>query len=262
MRIPPPPQSSLGSSFGMEPIEELLRWVNNCFRDIDFDDRYLPRFEWFRQEIPQPETILNVGCGGGRETFALMWTFGAIEAIGIDIDNEPKRPHKIFIANRIAQTIREFPNRFSTEVMPLVSKGESREYIERLQAWYETSVPSEIKKGIVPKFFKEDISESISQPLDYFDLVYSRYVLDKVMDESEDGLKRAIQNIVRAVKLKTGRIIFVVPTEKDKNGVRIYYDFEQHFPKDLSLLVVKDGICLGDEEWPETNPKGYICTRL
>jgi SAM-dependent methyltransferase len=236
-------------------LYDFIREFNNCgyFSDADFDDRYFPKFRWFREALPQEiDKVINLGCGRGRETFALMWYLKATKAVGIDNDHE-----KIKKANGVTQAIRIF----STEVMPYVLERCPEERARELQAWYENEndVPFGISAGRLPKFCKEN-AENMSQPYDYFDLVYCRYVLWKIlMDRGKEGLFNAIQNMANVVRPKVGRVVIVEPTEKD--GVS-YDDLKQHFVRaDLTLVEVKDENHLGGSEWPGTKPKGYICLK-
>jgi SAM-dependent methyltransferase len=246
MNIQPPPVSVAQLHY-FEIYDYILQFAF-FFRDEDFENRYFSQFKWFREELPQTERVLNLGCGNGRETFALMWVLGATEAVGIDIEDT-----KIESAKHIVRLIHEF----SAQVMPPILSGQMRR-VEQLQAWYEDNIRFEIRQCTLPLFYQGDITISISQPSDYFDLVYCRYLLDKLADKSKDRLRVAIKNIARAVSPKRGRVIIVEPTVKDD----FQYDFEACFVEaGLSLVKVQEGGHLGFLEWPETDPRGYILTK-
>ncbi len=231
-------------------IAERILEFNNYFKDKDFDDRYYSQFEWFRGELNCTDKILSLGCGNGRETFALMWAMKAKETTGVDIDCE-----KIEHTMKRAQDIQEFAE-IVRQVLADINS-------DQLQAWRDC-IPTELLECIVPQFFQGDISdnllESISCPDGYFDLVYCRNVLYFMADESKAKLYLALQNIVRAVKPKTGCVVVVEPTVRGS----ILYDFRTHF-KQAGLILVKEPPGskdhLGCLEMPETNPMGYILKR-
>lgn len=174
----------------------------------------------------------------------------AKETTGVDIDCE-----KIEHTMKRAQDIQEFAE-IVRQVLADINS-------DQLQAWRDC-IPTELLECIVPQFFQGDISdnllESISCPDGYFDLVYCRNVLYFMADESKAKLYLALQNIVRAVKPKTGCVVVVEPTVRGS----ILYDFRTHF-KQAGLILVKEPPGskdhLGCLEMPETNPMGYILKR-
>jgi len=263
MKIPEPPRPG-PNSFGLEPVDQMVQWVNNHLNDDHFDLRYFPKFEWFKDELSNTERILNIGCGQGRETFALMWNLNAVEALGIDIDDDPKQ-EKVFTANVIANAIQEFARKFNSQVIPEVSRMYSSEYVNKLRDWYDTSIPDVIKSCTVPVFLKMDITEkdllNHVQP-NYYDLVYSSYVLDKILDKDEHGVFITIKNMMSLVKPESGRLVFVVPTKKEIDGIPIQYDFEQYILRELAFVKIeRDEYRLGRPEWHGTEPIGYILKR-
>lgn len=253
MRIQEPPASNTGLE---DYIAHCVRELNDYFDDANFEERYFPKFDWFRESLQQTERILNVGCGAGRETFALMWAFKAAEARGID-----ENSNKIKAANMMAVTIR----RLVTEIVPrtLQLKSLPEGYPQQLQAWYESKIPSEIKSIILPSFREESISDTMLEPPDHFDLVYCRYVLDKVIDnEGKNGLRSAIRNLKSAVSPEMGRIVVVLPTKR-KDGTSLE-DLQSHFIEGFNLMLVEPPVgesCLGGTEALGTEPKGYIFKR-
>jgi len=244
----------------------MVQRVNYHLNDEHFDLRYFPMFEWFKDELPKAEKILNIGCGNGRETFALMWALKAVEALGIDIDDDPKQ-EKIQTANVMANAIQEFARKFNSQVIPEVSRKYSREYASQLRDWYDTGVPEFIKSCSVPVFLKMDITEKDllnHLQFNHHDLVYSSYVLDKILDKDEQGVFIAIKNMTILVKPESGRFVFVVPTKKEKDGASIQYDFEQYISGELTIVKIeRDEYLLGRgrPEWHGTNPIGYILMR-
>ena len=44
------------------------------------------QLEWLRPYGLKASSIAHFGCNGGHETVALMWEFGAVEVVGLDID--------------------------------------------------------------------------------------------------------------------------------------------------------------------------------
>ena len=220
------------------------------FKDKDFDDIYYSQFEWFRGELPCTDKVLSLGCGYGREAFALMWNMKAVEAIGIDIDYK-----RVEHATKRSQDIREF-SEIMQQALAEIDSGQFR-------AWCE-SVPTELIDCIIPRFSQGDISdnlvESTSRPDGYFDLVYCCNVLYFIADESRDKLYLALQNIARTVKAETGRIVIVEPTIK--NGTQ--YDFRTYFEQ-VGLTLAKEPPehegRLGYLKMPGTKPMGYILKR-
>lgn len=249
---PQKPISSVGKAlqecFG--PIE----FINSQLDDGKFDSRYQPKFDWFKKHVAGSTKVLNIGCGNGRETFALSWFLGAEEAIGIDKDGD-----KINFANILLNSISKLSqNYFNNEVIPNVEGSYEDKCVSELKRWYADEIPGELKRESKFWFGKKDIAiESLSWS-NYFDLVYSRYVLDKIFDEYEEKLGFSLKNMSKAIKPETGRIVFVAPTQKNNTS----YDYERYFPEELTVLSTETDICrLGGEEWPNTKPIGYICKK-
>jgi chemotaxis methyl-accepting protein methylase len=219
---------------------------NSYFKDEVFDYIYYSQFEWFREELGHTDKVLSLGCGSGRETFALMWELKAVEAKGIDVDCK-----KIKRAKQCTQDILEFAKIMQQALVETDN--------EQFQTWYE-NMPTELVDGIAPKFFQGDISdnllESISRPESYFDLVYCRNVLYFIADKGRDKLHLTLQNIAQAVKPEAGRVVAVEPTTKDDTQYNFEICFEQ-----AGLILTKEPehkSRLGYLKMPETNPKGYI----
>lgn len=224
------------------------------FRDEDFDDRYFSQFDWFKDKIPQPTNIVNVGCATGRETFALMWELSSSEALGVDIDKD-----KISSARRMAQ----FRHWFQDEV--LISVRDPRG-VEALQEWNEKWVPLAVRKDVVPKFVRGDISDraQIPRPDGYCDLVYCCNVLDFLVNENKDW-DAAIRNLAALAKPATGRVVVVGATKRDSTQDRhskrfmSHDDFRPYFEKKgLELIAVEEMAGLGHINSPTTNPRGYV----
>jgi len=67
-------------------IETLLSKLSLYFKDKDFDCRYFHFHEYLSSILPPVKRILNIGCGRGGETFALMLKLQSEEGVGIDRD--------------------------------------------------------------------------------------------------------------------------------------------------------------------------------
>jgi SAM-dependent methyltransferase len=278
MEIPLPPDSGTGlekivvssirelnNYFGSEGSKEGAEWG---FEKKSFED-YFSQFEWFEHAVPRAEMILNIGCSYGRETFALLWFFGAAQAVGIDIC--PKRID--FVHRRpilSLKSLAQFISRFNKSPAGF---GWTEHYIREFQAWWRTKVPDDLRRcvesGVIPEFIEGDISErkSIPQSDDHFDLVYCCNVLDELVNEGKDW-HSAIQNIAAVVKPETGRVVVVGATERDATQTKHSSNFlslddlRPHFREvELKLLEIKDAPCLGYLDWPATKPRGYVYGR-
>lgn len=192
--------------------------LNSYFKDKNFENRYLPRFEWFI-DLFQPRTILNIGAGRGRETFSLLWTTKASHAFGIDNDS-----NKIDDANDLVSLIEAIINSH----LPALHNFNPRpkiytDYMKQLNSWYKLDYPKHLKNLYLPKFIHSNI-ETMNFPENHFDLIYCRYVLHETIDNKND-IKTIAKNIARALKSQTGRFVLVEPTIK---GVT-KYDFTPFF---------------------------------
>ena len=186
----------------------------------------------------------------GRETLALQWRFNASRAVGIDIDEE-----KIKFAQDISKRGHEFCSKFHTQILPRIS---DLKYAERLRIWYDTNMPIGFRQGNLPEFNRKDISEELSPHPGYFDLVYCRYVLDKIARQGDEKLLAAMKNIAGLVTPRSGRVVVVEPTKEND----IAFNFEPYFEETgLKVFWLEEKeACLG---WLEqfdfkTYPKGYI----
>ena len=246
MHIQSPPRSDSG-------LEKILRfsveYLNNYFQDHDFDSRYFSQFAWFRNSIVEIETILNIGCGRGRESFALMWQLGARRVVGID-----KNPRRIEEADITLGNIRNLSGQSVDRILGMRSLP--AEFVERLRNWYESEVPVELKQQLIPEFLKLDISEQTPQSIiEHYDLIYCRYVLDKLVQPSDTALASAAKNIARFTRPGIGRVVVVVPTEV--NGMA--YDVTPFLINaGLQLLKTVEERRLGHLESPKSKPRGYI----
>jgi SAM-dependent methyltransferase len=233
---------------------EFLNSFVQYFNNKDFDDRYFSQFEWFKEELSGVESIANLGCGKGRETFALMWKLEATEAVGIDIDGA-----KIEFATRIAQ----FRHWFSTSLVPSV-RNRNQQAVKLLQEWYE-ALPIEIREGATPQFYPGNISEGIEQPDNHFNLVYCRFTLWTIAGNDKDSLSSVCRNISRILKPRVGRVVIVEPSKKESTN----YDFGHCFREAGLRLdrVEEEKSRLGwlepfKLETEPKDPKGYIFTKL
>jgi SAM-dependent methyltransferase len=275
MKIPLPPVSHTGlenivrscvvdlnSYFGFDMAKEGSCWG---FNRMSFDD-YLSQFDWFKSEVKVSSTLLDVGCSYGRETFALMWMFQAVQASGIDdcrekIDFCYRKP--INNLTTLAEKIPKFLD-------PTPGYGLSEQYVEQFRTWWMVDVPDSIKQivenDLIPRFHIGNIADRKAIPYDddYFDLVYCRNVLDELVNNHED-LHAAIENMALVLKPETGLLIVVGATQRDPvagkhaNAFLSLDDMKPQFQElGLRLLDVKDSHHLGFLNWPVTIPKGHI----
>jgi SAM-dependent methyltransferase len=254
MKIQQPPTQVTGSYTRILGIDD-LEYVSNFihyYNDKDFDERYYSQFEWFKGNVSGIESIANLGCGAGRETFALTWKLHPSESIGIDIDNK-----KIKSANEVVQ----FRNRFLTGIVPSVRDSHA---VNFLQSWYE-GLPIEIREGVLPQFVPGDITLPLNLPDNYFYLVYSRYTLWEISDSGSDNLSSVCHNISRILRPRLGRVVIVEPSANGSND----YDFERYFHiAGLELIrIEEEKNNLGwlepymHENEPQ-NPRGYVFAKL
>jgi SAM-dependent methyltransferase len=127
-----------------------------------------------------------------------MWAVNATEAVGFD-----KEARSVEKAKWYRQRAYDFVNK----EVPMVLQFCSQIYREEFLAWYNSKVSKEIRDGILPDFKQGDISIGIDWKSDYFDLVYSRYVMDKI---EESKRLTALQEMVRITKVG-GKIVIVAP---------------------------------------------------
>jgi hypothetical protein len=133
------------------------------------------------------------------------------------------------------------------------------EYRNKLEYWYRKELLSEINEGIVPRMEPINILSGHLVNNYKFDLIYSRFVLDKILEEeSRKGLLAVIITIKKLLNSNSGIVINVVPTCTE-NGKQL---------EDINKLFLSSGFTLsekptkeanlGGNELPGTNPKGYI----
>jgi SAM-dependent methyltransferase len=200
-------------------------------------DHYHSRFKWFRDFIPRVDKIVNFGFGkNGAETFALMWALDAIEAVGFD-----KKPGSV----EKADVYRNIAYGFANELVPMALEYSSPAYAERLESWYENKVSEKIRETILPIFRLGDLTTGVEWESDYFDLAYSRYVLDKIEEENR---LTAIREMVRVVK-PDRYIILVAPDELIPDNLTSL---------GVALVRTVDKEELGDLECPEDSLRGNI----
>jgi hypothetical protein len=248
---PKPPPIPIAEVYHQR-IGDCISPFESAFKNADFEDRYFPKFDWFKSSFPRPEKVINLGCSRGRETFALMWNLKAMQAVGIDKDSD-----RILQAMSFADSFHRLA-KLVASIFQL--KNFPPQYAEELRSWYENGVPSEIRERIVPSFISGDISRTIPQFLGQFGLVYLRCVLHLIMDEDKNTIPSAIHNIAGVVTPKVGRVVIIEPTEKEKDGNHHSYDFEPYF-RTVGLEVIKretNETCLGGLDDPNTKLKGYI----
>jgi SAM-dependent methyltransferase len=248
MRIPSQPPLRAPHNICSLSLCELdwLCRIRHYFRDQDFDDRYFSQFDWFREVLPRTESILNLGCGNGREAFALGWELRAGTVVGIDIDD-----NKIRDANEVTQCINNCRRTFPTHRS------------EQVREWYE-EMPHRIRQGPLPQFLKRDASRGLRASETGFDLVYCRYTLWQIADRSPDDLRSTCQGMAEALNPECGRVVTVEPSRR--GGFE--YEFVEWFQAAGLALSAKeeDPNSLGwlepfTSETDPADPKGYIFTR-
>lgn len=232
------------------PRLEDFRHFAEEFNEQRFDHRYFPAFVWFKDYVPSTPRILNIGCSVGRETFALLWYFKAIEALGIDHNRRD-----IVAAKRLAAYLRDFNRDFYRHILPSLHDADDKALVEY---WYDKTLPESMRANHLPTFAVQDAADSFRFPDDSFDLIYGRYVLFQIADQSHDKLVHTLTNITRLVKAETGRIVIVEPTRRDN----ISYDLTPlFFNAGLTLLKSSPTETLGNLEWAATLPRGAIYTK-
>jgi SAM-dependent methyltransferase len=275
MLIPSPPNSGTGIE---KIVSSAIRTLNNYFGsggETEGDDRgftkksfedYFTQFLWFKNEVIHSRAILDIGCSYGRETFALSWLFGSVQAVGIDVS-----PKNIEFIRRNPVLSLESLSKFLSKYNDSASDfGWTKQYVQEFQAWWQIKVPDNlrscIENGKIPKFMVGDISERDSIPyLDgVFDLVYCCNVLDELVNEGKDW-HSAIRNMATLVKPNAGRIVVIGATERDTSQGKHSNTFISL--NDISLIFQALGLELLDEkgiphlghlDWPVTKPKGYM----
>lgn len=246
MKIPDPPITYSNAHPDVKiDLENFLYY----FRDDSFIERYPTQLKWFKSKLPKVKSIVNIGCGGGLETYSLLWALKASTAIGLDINNE-----EIKGAKEIAQ----FREGFFKRILPGIYDPKDK---EACRQWFD-DLPKQLIGGPTPEFRKTDISKDMNLNEGPFDLVYFRYVLWTIHKESREKLILTCRNISRLIKPDTGLIVFVEPS-RNKDGE---YDFISYFEKDkyLSICYVEEDKnklgCLecSNTEIGNTDPKGFI----
>lgn len=229
------------------PEIEALRPVLEAFSDRLFDDRYFRAFDWFKPYLPTPtQTILSVGCTLGREATALLWQLNAESCVGVDVEETTMHD-----ARQVIVSLMRFCRRFEDEILPTLRPTN---YQAAVWAWYQERLPDSIKRGPFPHFLTADITNPLPFADSTFDLIYGRYVLDKVWDTDMGRLPNALRELKRVLK-PNGRLIAVEPT---KRGEIIYawgaYFREAGFGEVYRCPTDQ----LGFLEWPATLPLGFV----
>lgn len=242
-------------------IVDLDNSINKAFGS-SFEERYRDHFKWFKDSIGLIETILNVGCSYGRETLALFLTFMPYYALGIDSDLHSASGTNPFTRIMMTQGI-------SQNIGKLVNNLEKCRSVpsplpNEIRLWYENSIPRHMRQGANIKYYPADITrrESIRIADGYFDLIYSRFVTDKIFnDGGESLLLRAIGNMRLMVKPVDGTIVIVDPSRSLVKSDASY---------DLGSLISEAGLNLIDKvpanqlgfiEVDDAELCGYLCRR-
>lgn len=256
MNIPP-----LSNAFGKSGFPKIRTHYfqiahSNYFNDAYFDERYFSQLEWLSKDFKDVEGILNIGCGRGRETFALLLKLTPKKSMGIDcgtlIEDKKKMP-KVEDGRTIIHSLAEI-NRIMEEIAE--RKATYRpEAFKQMWDWYMSAIPPKFREGL-PIFQHEDISKSISLS-EKVEMIYCRYVLHIIANNGLEDLTSSISNISSALK-DGGKVVIVEPTTTDR-GVPLEYSIVDMFKKagfDVEKTV--DESELGYIKSKNTNPEGYI----
>lgn len=240
-------------------VTALDRFLHESFKHDEhpcrIEERYFTQFDWFKELVPGTKVVLDIGCHYGRETFALLWCLKSEKVVGVD---NCLQGQKLAFVKRISELLAALREK-SLEYL-----NSSPENKQQFQLWYENQMPIHVRQGAQLRFYAADISnrDSFDETDDHFDLIYSRYVLDKIWKNSgEEKVLAALQTMRCLVKPLDGRIVIVLPSQE--TGSEVEFDqFERYLAKTgLTVQDKEEESSLGYLEWPETRPKGYICLR-
>jgi SAM-dependent methyltransferase len=147
------------------------------------------------------DSIANFGCATGVETLGLVHAFGALEAVGIDIDGDG-----LFQA---VQTVE------GLKCAAVSVAHRAAYYREECHEWWRDLVPDFIKGLVLDRipeglaqgvrettvgFIQADITRAPCVASDHFDLVYCDHVLYHVYcDQGERELQRAVSGMAQVV---------------------------------------------------------------
>jgi SAM-dependent methyltransferase len=225
-------------------------YLAKYFEDFK-SDKYERRHAWLSglgQLPPRISSLVNLGCGSGRETFALARDLDLLDTaliVGIDRDREDIRH-----AQDIAWAVARFANRLRDNPPP-----HDRPFPPEFCSFW-------LRQGIIPHFYTADIANRSEIHLPFgrtdVDLVYSRCVLRGIDDRSK--WLDAVQTMADILRPGYGLVIVVEPTTNEG----FYHDFEFAFHKaGLSVVAEVDGEDnkLGHLEYPDFCMKGYACQK-
>jgi len=160
----------------------------------------IQQLQWLIEHNVKAEKVANFGCNIGGETLALMWTLGASEAIGIDIDrNNIQQAQSTLVSMqdemiRIWRMLSCYPNEITPDD----------------KAWWNNEVPDFIKKAMLQKranvtYLVNDITQATELPQDYYDIAFCDFVLHHIWysdkrKDAEGDTQFAVKEMARVVK--------------------------------------------------------------
>jgi ubiquinone/menaquinone biosynthesis C-methylase UbiE len=156
--------------------------------------------QWLVEQNTTADSIANFGCHIGGETLSLMYTFGAKEGIGIDIDesriNQAKTTYQNIKENlqRIWQMLQYYPSEIS----------------EDDKDWWNNHVPDFFRKDMIQEGFElsyivQDITKPTQLKGNYYDFAYCDFVLhhiwyDETRSDPRNDTLVAICEMARVIK--------------------------------------------------------------
>lgn len=192
-----------------EEIEDIIR---NSIFDLS----------WLMVHNLKVDVIANFGCDIGVETLALMWSFGAEEAVGVDIN-----PADIDTAQMGIDQIKGYLEECRRAANLVITDINDRQ-------WWLFCVPNSIKRGMLPTYINADMRMHTGLEDNYYDLAYCASVLYHL--NIGDGLTKAISEMHRVVKVG-GYIVVDEPIKI--NHVFVPESVEKIFDEDRLQIFQK-----------------------
>lgn len=188
-------------------------------REIDKIRQYEGRVNFLTEMGIEGNSIVNFGCAGGIETFALMWFFNAAEVIGIDKDIDSAEELLVRVTdavNIVHRELGDFEIVLGIDVKDATYDQLSAYSIDKKYlGWWENRVPEFLKARQFPVFkeFKlgiKDKKSSLSN--ESYDLTYCSNVLHQVAGQNE---RHGVLNAVKEMKriLTPGGVMVVFDSQ-------------------------------------------------
>jgi SAM-dependent methyltransferase len=150
------------------------------------------RLNWLRPFQIEAAKVAHFGCSTGFETIALMWEFGAIEVIGLDIDEFGIQQAQNDVAE-IRRAIRQ-SHRYLQHYFPKILQAD--------REWWHSQVPDFFKNSLVSEhyhleFILQDITHLTPLDADYYGLAFCDFVLHHIwLDEERAGAQKDTQSAI------------------------------------------------------------------